>query len=71
MATKRIGSIDSLPDSARVSDREIAELVGVVPTTIWRWARAGILPAPLKISPRCTRWNLGDVRKALADQKAA
>ncbi len=62
----RINSIDTLPDSARVSDREIAQLVGIAPTTVWRWAKAGILPAPHRIGLRCTRWNLGEVRKALA-----
>lgn len=69
MAT-RINSLDTLPDSARVSDREIAQLVGVAPTTIWRWAKAGILPSPQRIGLRCTRWNLGEVRKALLAQKS-
>lgn len=67
MAT-RINSLDTLPDSARVSDREIAQLVGVAPTTIWRWAKVGILPQPQRIGIRCTRWNLGEVRKALAQK---
>lgn len=65
MAT-RISSLDNLPASALLSDREIAQLVGVAPTTIWRWAKAGILPPPQRIGLRCTRWNLGEVRKALA-----
>lgn len=67
----RINTIDALPDSARVSDREIAQLVGVAPTTVWRWAKAGILPQPQRIGIRCTRWNLGEVRQALAVKKAA
>lgn len=65
MAT-RINALDSLPDSALVSDRELAQLVGVNPTTIWRWARTGLLPAPQRIGTRCTRWQLGGARKALA-----
>ncbi len=64
----RIKSIDSLPDSALLSDREIAQLVGVNPTSIWRWAKAGILPQPKRIGLRCTRWELGAVRKALAEK---
>lgn len=67
MAT-RINSLDTLPDSARVSDREIAQLVGVAPATVWRWAKAGVLPQPQRIGIRCTRWNLGEVRKALAQK---
>lgn len=62
----RINMMDGMAESARVSAREIAAWVGVNETTIWRWAKAGILPPPQRISARCTRWELGLVRKALA-----
>jgi predicted DNA-binding transcriptional regulator AlpA len=62
----RINTLDNLPDSALVSVAELANLVGVQPTTIWRWAKSGLLPQPQRIGQRCTRWQLGGVRKALA-----
>ncbi|MEG3078862.1 AlpA family phage regulatory protein [Halomonas sp. 5021] len=29
--------------------------------TIWRWAREGDFPKPVKLSACCTRWRLGDI----------
>lgn len=63
-----LGNFDELPDSAHVDDRTLALLFGVTPGTIWRRARAGELPAPIRFSSRCTRWNVGAVRKVLAQK---
>jgi len=70
MAT-RVNSFDDLPDSALVSDREIAAVIGVNPATVWRWVQSGRLPRPTKIGTRCTRWTVGAVRKLLAQKAAA
>jgi prophage regulatory protein len=43
------------------SDRALAERFGVDRCTIWRWYRAGLFPAPVKLSPGCTRWALDDI----------
>jgi predicted DNA-binding transcriptional regulator AlpA len=59
-------SFDRLADSAFVADAELADLFGVMPNTIWRWAKQGLLPAPRRFSTRCTRWNVGEVRNHLA-----
>lgn len=29
--------------------------------TIWRWAREGKFPAPVKLGDNCTRWRLADL----------
>lgn len=59
---------DELPDSAHVDDKTLAVVLGVSPNTVWRRARAGALPAPIRFSSRCTRWNVGAIRQALAQK---
>lgn len=44
-----------------VSDQWLAIYFGVSRSTIWRWARRGLLPAPVSLSPGTTRWRLTDV----------
>lgn len=57
---------DSYPNSALIDVRVIANLYGCSPNTIWRWAAAGVIPKPIKVSSQQTRWRVGDVRQALA-----
>ncbi len=57
---------DSLPDSAHVQARIVAAVVGVSESTVWRMVKRGKLPAPKKVSDRATRWNVGELRHALA-----
>jgi len=45
------------------SDVQLAELFGVCRATIWRWAAAGILPQPVKLSPGVTRWRLDQIKQ--------
>ncbi|MES9949345.1 MAG: AlpA family phage regulatory protein [Candidatus Thiodiazotropha sp.] len=37
--------------------KKVADRYGVCVSTIWQWARDGILPAPIKFGQRCTRWD--------------
>lgn len=61
-----LAAFDSLPDSALIDVRAYALLLDCSANTIWRRARAGMLPAPIRVSPQQTRWRVGEVRKALA-----
>ncbi len=45
------------------SDTQLAEIYSVSRATIWRWAAAGRLPQPVKLSPGCTRWKLADIEQ--------
>ena len=56
--------ISTAPENAKVRVGTVAELFGVSIPTIWRRARAGLLPAPHKIAGT-TVWNAGDIRRAL------
>jgi prophage regulatory protein len=51
--------------------REVARLVGVSPTTLWRWRRAGAFPAPRRLGPRSVAWIDADVRRWMATRPAA
>lgn len=57
---------DDLPASAQVPARTLASLLDVSEVTVWRWAKAGKLPRPRKLGGNTTRFNVGEVREALA-----
>ena len=59
-----------MADVAVVSVREVAELLGVNPRTVWRMAQTGEIPAPIRLGERIVRWQLSDLREHL-DRKAA
>lgn len=63
---KSLSQFDALPASAHVQVDTVAGLVGVSRATIWRMVQRGQLPAPKKLSERATRWNVGELRTALA-----
>ncbi len=45
------------------TDRELAAMLSISKATVWRWVREGLLPKPVRISARCSRWKLGDLLK--------
>ena len=60
-----LADFDSLPGSALIDVRVYARLMSCSPETVWRRAREGLLPPPIRVSSQQTRWRVGDVRKAL------
>lgn len=60
-------NFDSLPDSANVRQPVVQALYGCSAATVWRMVKRGKLPAPRKLSQRVTAWNVGELRKALAE----
>jgi predicted DNA-binding transcriptional regulator AlpA len=61
-----LSQFDLLPASAHVKVDTVAGLVGVSRATVWRMVQRGQLPTPKKLSERATRWNVGELRSALA-----
>lgn len=59
-------NFDSLPNSAYIRLPVLKALYGVSSATIWRGVKTGAIPKPSKLSERCTAWNVGQVRAALA-----
>ena len=56
-----------------ISDQQLAERYGVSRSTVWRWAHKDkrILPAPVQLSPGCTRWRLDEIEARDAERQAA
>lgn len=48
--------------------REIARLIGVRPSTIWRWHTARQMPAAADLPGRSLRWRSVDIETWLAAQ---
>ena len=64
-------NFDALPDSAFVTDINLAAIFQVHRLTIWRWSKVGgQFPKPYRLGGNTTRWKVGEVRQAIA-QKAA
>lgn len=58
---------DGMSDSAFVRITTVCKLLSCSHATIWRWVKTSKLPAPKKLGPRLTAWNVGEIRLALRD----
>jgi predicted DNA-binding transcriptional regulator AlpA len=65
--TSSIEEFDKLPDSAFVRVDTVSALRNCSNATTWRHVQQGLLPAPKKIGPRITGWNVGELRKCLRE----
>lgn len=61
---------DQLPDSASVGSDVVCLLYsGATVVSLWRWVKAGKVPAPHKLpGGRQNAWRVGDLRKALTQE---
>ncbi|MDP1596903.1 MAG: AlpA family phage regulatory protein [Methylotenera sp.] len=57
---------DQLPNSAYIRLPVVQRLYGISSASVWRGVKNGTIPAPKKLSERCTAWNVGLIRIALA-----
>lgn len=56
----------SLPDEAFVRLPVVVLLDSSSPATIWRKAKKGTFPAPVKLGEKSTGWNVGALRRHYA-----
>ena len=56
---------DYLPDSAHVRLPVVKALFACSSSSVWRNVKAGHIPAPVKLTPSVTGWNVGQIRAAL------
>lgn len=47
--------------SPRIRVKEVAALLGCSVSTVWAWAKKGIIPAPQRVGPRFTFWLRSDI----------
>lgn len=57
---------DTLPDAAHVRLPVVAALYACSEATVWRGVRSGRIPKPRKHFDRASAWNVGELRRALA-----
>lgn len=48
---------------AFLKDVDLAARFGVSRVTIWRWAREGRLPSPVRLGPGSTRWRRTEIEQ--------
>tara|TARA_R110000772_G_scaffold58539_4_gene132557 strand:+ start:32727 stop:32939 length:213 start_codon:yes stop_codon:yes gene_type:complete len=59
------------PNGKWASDLTLAEYFEVSRCTIWRWAKTGKLPPPVKLGENTTRWDFdAAVEKVLGKRSA-
>jgi len=58
-------NFDRLPDAGYVKQRVVQALFACSAATLWRRIRAGLIPAPIRLSSRSNGWNVGNLREAL------
>jgi predicted DNA-binding transcriptional regulator AlpA len=60
-------NFDDLPDSAHVRQPVVEGLYGCSAATVWRYVKQQRIPAPIRLPGRITAWNVGELRRALAN----
>lgn len=65
---KDLVDFDHLPNAAHVNVNVVAGLYDCEAQTVWARLRRGEIPVPRKFGAH-TRWNVGELRKALAGGK--
>ena len=44
-----------------LSDKDLSKRYGIARQSIWRWVADKRFPAPVRLTPGCSRWRLDDV----------
>jgi prophage regulatory protein len=45
--------------------RSVAERLDISESSVWRFVQQGILPNPIKLTPRTTVWKSADIEAAI------
>lgn len=62
-----VSHFDTLPNAALISIKALAAVNGQGVSTLWRHCKQDPdFPKPIRLSPGCTRFNVGDIRAYLA-----
>lgn len=49
---------------------ELAQLLGISNTTLWRWRRSNAVPQPIYLGPRMIGWRVEDINSWLENASA-
>lgn len=71
-APPNVSHFDTLPNAANISIKAVAVVSGRGVSTLWRDCKQDPdFPRPIRLSPGCTRFNVGEIRAYLAKKVAA
>ena len=71
-AHPNVSHFDNLPNAALISIKALAAVNGQGVSTLWRRCKEDPdFPQPIRLSPGCTRFNVGDIRAYLAKMAGA
>ena len=59
----------SIPSIGYIRPKRLAFLLGVSEATIWRKAKNGTLPRPIKLSERVTAFDAVEINRWLAERR--
>lgn len=69
--THPVSTFSQLPNEAFVNIQTVKALLGCSASTVWREVARNNIPSPYRLSIRNTRWNVGELRQALASKRGA
>lgn len=58
---------ESLERSSHLKEQQVCDLRQIKRAKLWKDAKSGLFPAPIRMGVRCTRWIAGDVLDYLQD----
>ncbi|WP_158008539.1 AlpA family phage regulatory protein [Vibrio cyclitrophicus] len=47
---------------------ELSEALGISLSTLWRYRKSGVIPAPISLGPRIVGWRTSDIQNWLNNQ---
>ena len=63
--------ISSIPTRKYIRAQELATMLAVHRTTLWRWVHDGHLPRPVRLGPNTVAWDSTQIDAWLAVQAGA
>jgi prophage regulatory protein len=61
----------SFPARKYIRAQELATILAVHRTTLWRWVRDGHLPRPVQLGPNTVAWNSAEIEAWLTARAGA
>lgn len=62
--------MDNSALTQQLTDKEIAQALGISRRTVWRWSKAGRIPQPRKLGANSARWDSNEVQAAIQKMAA-
>ncbi len=50
-------------------EKDVVEMIGVSPVTLWRWQKAGIFPQRIKVGPNVIGWRSTVIEKFIESRQ--